>query len=123
MKVKTYTFDDIRKGMDVIKEQFGPDTIIMDIKQNNLNGDGWTKKACEISIAVDNEPIATLETDLGEYIVQQAGEKPYHIVTPAMHKSKEEVAELFTQKFGLPAGSSPQERAPAVMESQPSMVS
>lgn len=65
MKVRTYTFDDIRKGMDVIKEQFGPDTIIMDIKQNNLNGDGWTKKACEISIAVDNEPVATLETDIG----------------------------------------------------------
>lgn len=53
--------------------------------------------------------IQSLETDLGEYIVQQAGEKPYHIVTPAMHKSKEEVAELFTQKFGLPAGSTPQQ--------------
>jgi len=53
--------------------------------------------------------IETLETDLGEYIVQQAGEKPYHIVTPAMHKSKEEVAELFTEKFGLPAGSTPQQ--------------
>ena len=51
----------------------------------------------------------SLETDLGEYIVQQAGEKPYHIVTPAMHKSKEEVAELFTEKFGLPAGSTPQQ--------------
>ena len=40
--------------------------------------------------------IESLETDLGEYIVQLAGEKPYHIVTPAMHKSKEQVAELFT---------------------------
>jgi flagellar biosynthesis GTPase FlhF len=66
MKVKTYTFDDIRKGMDVIKEQFGPDTIIMDIKQNNHNGNGWTKKGCEISIAVENDPAATVETDLGE---------------------------------------------------------
>jgi flagellar biosynthesis GTPase FlhF len=66
MKVKTYTFDDIRKGMDVIKEQFGPDTIIMDIKQNDHNGNGWTKKGCEISIAVENDPAATMETDLGE---------------------------------------------------------
>lgn len=66
MKVKTYTFDDIRRGMDVIKEQFGPDTIIMDIKQNDHNGNGWTKKGCEISIAVENDPAATLETDLGE---------------------------------------------------------
>jgi flagellar biosynthesis GTPase FlhF len=66
MKVKTYTFDDIRKGMDTIKEQFGPDTIIMDIKQDNHNGNGWTKKGCEISIAVESDPVATLETDLGE---------------------------------------------------------
>jgi len=66
MKVKTYTFDDIRKGMDVIKDQFGPDTIIMDIKQNSLNGNGWTKKGCEISIAVENDPAAVIESDIGE---------------------------------------------------------
>ncbi|HVN98171.1 MAG TPA: hypothetical protein VMT62_17225 [Syntrophorhabdaceae bacterium] len=56
MKVKTYSFEDIRKGMESIKEQYGPDTIIMDIKQNDLNGYGWSKKGCEISIAVDSEP-------------------------------------------------------------------
>jgi L-lactate dehydrogenase complex protein LldF len=53
--------------------------------------------------------IESLETDLGEYIVQLAGEKPYHIVTPAMHKSKEQVAELFTEKFGMDAGSTPEQ--------------
>ena len=53
--------------------------------------------------------IESLETDLGEYIVQLAGEKPYHIVTPAMHKSKEQVAELFHEKFGLDANSTPQQ--------------
>jgi L-lactate dehydrogenase complex protein LldF len=42
----------------------------------------------------------SLETDLGEFIVQVAGEKPYHIVTPAMHKSKEDIAALFHEKFG-----------------------
>ena len=65
MRVKTYTFDDIRKGMDVIKEQFGPDTIIMDIKQNEVNGNGWMKKGCEISIAVENDTVA-VENDLSE---------------------------------------------------------
>ncbi len=53
--------------------------------------------------------IESLETDLGEYIVQLAGEKPYHIVTPAMHKSKEEVAALFNEKFGMDAGSTPEQ--------------
>jgi L-lactate dehydrogenase complex protein LldF len=50
-----------------------------------------------------------VETDLGEFIVQIAGEKPYHIVTPAMHKSKEDVAALFHEKFGTPPGSKPEE--------------
>jgi len=53
--------------------------------------------------------IESLETDLGEYIVQLAGEHPYHIVTPAMHMSKEDVAELFNKKFELDPASTPEE--------------
>ncbi|SDC67668.1 LutB/LldF family L-lactate oxidation iron-sulfur protein [Niabella drilacis] len=44
--------------------------------------------------------IESIETDLGEYIQQLAGEPPYHIVTPAMHKSREQIAELFAEKLG-----------------------
>jgi L-lactate dehydrogenase complex protein LldF len=44
--------------------------------------------------------IESVETDLGEYIQQLDDEPPYHIVTPAMHKSKEDVAKLFTEKLG-----------------------
>lgn len=51
----------------------------------------------------------SLETDLGEFIVQVAGEKPYHIITPIMHKSKEDVAELFSKKYDLTPNSSPEE--------------
>jgi L-lactate dehydrogenase complex protein LldF len=57
-----------------------------------------------------------VETDLGEYIVQLAGEKPYHILTPAMHKSKEDVAQLFHEKFGTPLHSTPQDIAWFVRE-------
>jgi len=63
----------------------------------------------ELNEHLEKAGIESLETDLGEYIVQIAGEKPYHIVTPAMHKSKEEVAELFHDKFGLAANSTPEE--------------
>ena len=52
--------------------------------------------------------VESLETDLGEYIVQLAGEKPYHIVTPAMHKSKEDISMLFNQKFEIPDYSTPE---------------
>lgn len=44
--------------------------------------------------------IRSIETDLGEYIQQLDNEPPYHIVTPAMHKSKEDVAKLFFEKLG-----------------------
>lgn len=44
--------------------------------------------------------IESIETDLGEYIQQMDGEPPYHIVTPAMHKSKDDVAKLFNEKLG-----------------------
>lgn len=53
--------------------------------------------------------VESVETDLGEYIQQLDGEPPYHIVTPAMHKSKEDVAQLFHEKLGTPAHLSPQE--------------
>ncbi len=53
--------------------------------------------------------IESVETDLGEYIQQLDGEPPYHIVTPAMHKSKEDVAKLFAEKLGTPPHLSPEE--------------
>jgi L-lactate dehydrogenase complex protein LldF len=49
---------------------------------------------------LEKNGIESVETDLGEYIQQLDGEPPYHIVTPAMHKSKEDVARLFTNKLG-----------------------
>lgn len=49
---------------------------------------------------LEQQGIQSVETDLGEYIQQLDGESPYHIVTPAMHKSKEDVAKLFAEKLG-----------------------
>ena len=63
----------------------------------------------ELNNSLEEAGIETLETDLGEFIVQQAGEKPYHIVTPAMHKSKEDVAELYHQKFNTDINLTPEE--------------
>ncbi len=63
----------------------------------------------ELNPELEKNSIESIETDLGEYIVQVAGEKPYHIVTPAMHKSKEDIAELFNKKFDTPPDSTPEE--------------
>ncbi len=53
--------------------------------------------------------IESVETDLGEYIQQLAGEPPYHIVTPAMHKSKEDIAKLFAEKLGTDPNLTPEQ--------------
>jgi L-lactate dehydrogenase complex protein LldF len=59
--------------------------------------------------ALEQNGIESVETDLGEYIQQLDGEAPYHIVTPAMHKSKEDVAKLFAEKLGTPPNLTPEE--------------
>ena len=46
--------------------------------------------------------IEAIETDLGEYIVQLAGQRPTHIVTPALHLSAAEIGRLFADKLGEP---------------------
>ena len=51
---------------------------------------------------VEGHGIEVKETDLGEYIIQQAGEHPSHIIAPATHKSKEDVSELFAKKHDRP---------------------
>lgn len=58
---------------------------------------------------LEKNNIESLESDLGEYIVQLLGQKPYHIVTPAMHLSKEDIAKLFNQKFGTPLDLTPEQ--------------
>lgn len=58
---------------------------------------------------LEQQGIESIETDLGEYIQQLDGEPPYHIVTPAMHKSKEDVARLFAEKLGVAPGLSPEQ--------------
>lgn len=68
-----------------------------------------TTEELELNPVLEKNGVETLETDLGEFIVQQAGQKPYHIVTPAMHMSKENVAELYNEKFNTPADLSPEE--------------
>ncbi len=59
--------------------------------------------------ALEKNGIESVETDLGEYIQQLDGEAPYHIVTPAMHKSKEDVAKLFHEKLGTSINLTPEQ--------------
>ena len=58
---------------------------------------------------LEKHHIESVETDLGEYIQQLDNEAPYHIVTPAMHKSKEDVAKVFHEHLNTPLDLTPEE--------------
>jgi L-lactate dehydrogenase complex protein LldF len=61
---------------------------------------------CHLNPYLEARGIEVVDTDLGERIVQLAGEPPSHIVLPAIHKKKEEVGELFRQHLGTAPGAS-----------------
>lgn len=61
-----------------------------------------TTEEIHLNEFLEKQGVEVVETDLGEYIVQLAGQKPYHIVTPAMHMSKSDIAELFANKLRIP---------------------
>src|SRR5215218_4323233 len=54
----------------------------------------------ELNGALEAAGVRVVETDLGEFVVQVAGEHPSHIIGPILHKSKEDVAALFERKLG-----------------------
>lgn len=80
--------------------------------ENNLKtvvkSKSMTTEEIELNHHLEEIGVESLETDLGEYIVQLAGEKPYHIVTPCMHKSRQDISKLFAEKFDTPEGSEPE---------------
>jgi L-lactate dehydrogenase complex protein LldF len=90
---------------DAVKEIM---SILKSVKATSVvKSKSMMSEELELNEILEKKKIEAIETDLGEFIVQLAGEKPYHILTPAMHKSREDVAELYNKKFGLPAGSTP----------------
>ncbi|UCH51433.1 MAG: LUD domain-containing protein [Chloroflexota bacterium] len=62
----------------------------------------------ELREHLEQAGIKVTETDIGEWIVQLAGERPAHIVGPAVHKTIEQVAELISKATGQELGTDPQ---------------
>jgi L-lactate dehydrogenase complex protein LldF len=64
-------------------------------RQGQVHGDRGNRR----STPPWKPPVCSVrETDLGEYIIQQAGETPSHIVGPALHKPEAEIRELFLER-------------------------
>src|SRR6267378_3853637 len=60
-----------------------------------------TTEEVDLNERLEHHHLESVETDLGEYIIQLAHERPYHIVAPALHKTREQVADLLTDKLGV----------------------
>jgi L-lactate dehydrogenase complex protein LldF len=60
-----------------------------------------TTEEIHLNAALEAVGVEALETDLGEYIVQLAGETPSHIIAPAIHKTRHQIADLFVEKLGI----------------------
>ncbi len=67
-----------------------------------VKGKSMVSEEMELNHTLAAAGIRALETDLGEYLVQLAGQRPTHIVTPALHLSAEDVGRLFAEKLGEP---------------------
>jgi L-lactate dehydrogenase complex protein LldF len=66
-----------------------------------VKGKSMTTEEIELNPALAAAGIEPIETDLGEYIVQLRKETPSHIITPAIHLSREDIGKLFSEKLGI----------------------
>jgi L-lactate dehydrogenase complex protein LldF len=64
-----------------------------------VKGKSMVSEEIELNHALQAKGIDALESDMGEYIVQLAGERPSHIIMPAIHKTKQQISELFAAKI------------------------
>jgi L-lactate dehydrogenase complex protein LldF len=80
--------------------------IVLDICRRQdahsvAKGKSMVTEETDLRGALERAGLLVTETDLGEYIIQQAGETPSHIVGPALHKSEAEIRELFLRTHDL----------------------
>ena len=72
-----------------------------------VKGKSMVSEEIGLNDALIDAGIEVSETDLGEYIIQLAGETPSHIIAPAIHKTRNEIGRLFADKIGIPYNNDP----------------
>ena len=85
--------------------------IVLEILQGHgvrrlVKSKSMLTEECHLNPFLEQHGIEVVDSDLGERIVQLAGEPPSHIVLPAIHKKKEDIGELFHKHLHTEAGAS-----------------
>ncbi|HJU12082.1 MAG TPA: LutB/LldF family L-lactate oxidation iron-sulfur protein [Candidatus Binataceae bacterium] len=86
-----------------------------------VKGKSMTAEEIELNPALEQAGIEPIETDLGEYIVQLRGEKPSHIITPAIHLSREDIGATFSERLNIAYTPQPEELTAVARERLRSM--
>jgi L-lactate dehydrogenase complex protein LldF len=73
-----------------------------------VKGKSMLSEELELNERLAAAGVEAVETDLGEYIVQLAGQKPSHIIAPALHLSRQDIGKLFAAKLGIAYTDDPQ---------------
>jgi L-lactate dehydrogenase complex protein LldF len=81
-----------------------------------VKGKSMTTEEIDLNPALEQAGMKVVETDLGEYIVQMRRERPSHIITPAIHLSKEDIGQLFADQLGIPYSAEPEVLTAAARE-------
>ncbi len=89
----------------IAEDALSANEIICDICEKHdikflIKGKSITSEEIGLNSFLEEKGIEVIETDLGERIVQLFKEKPSHLIVPAIHHTKEEVARLFSKYFG-----------------------
>jgi L-lactate dehydrogenase complex protein LldF len=88
-------------------------TIVLDIARRHgvkvaVKSKSMASEEIDLNEALEHAGITAVETDLGEYIIQLAREKPSHIIAPAIHKTKGQVADLFARELRRETAADPE---------------
>ena len=102
--IKVHWASDAKEHNEIISKILADNNAKKVVKSKSM-----LTEECHLNPHLEGQGIEVVDTDLGEYIVQIAKETPSHIVLPAIHKTKEEVDELFQEHLGTkPSGGNPE---------------
>lgn len=90
-----YQAEDAEAARDYVLQLAQQHNVKQIVKSKSMLGE-----EIELREYLENTGIEVTETDIGEWIIQLAGEKPAHLVGPAIHKTIEQIAELFSKATG-----------------------
>ena len=85
------------EARQLIHSKIGDGTLV-------VKGKSLTTEEIELRQYLEGKGLEVVETDLGEWIIQQRGELPSHLIVPAIHLSAGQVAAMIEEKFGEKTG-------------------